>query len=68
MHVHPSDHITRQAARMSTPVAGSLEELEALARIDDARLDEIEATSGRALRRQRRALRRHWSDRGAQLG
>ena len=68
MRIHPSDSIARQAQRMSTPVAGSLEELEALARIDEARIDDIETSSGRSLRRQRRALRRHWSDRGAQLG
>ena len=68
MRIHPFDPIARKAARMSTPVAGSLEELEVLARIDAARLDDIETSSGRALRRQRRALRRHWSDRGAQLG
>ena len=68
MTTHPSDPIARQAARMSTPVAGSLEELVALARIDEARIDDIETSSGRAQLRQRRALRRHWSDRGAQLG
>jgi hypothetical protein len=68
MTYHPSDPELRDAARRGTPEAGSIEEQEALARIDDARLDDIETYTGRSLRKQRRALRRHWSDRGAQLG
>lgn len=62
-HASELARLTRSAS--TAPRPGSLEEAEALAAIDDARWNEEDGLV--AHRRSRRRLRKHWSDRQAQL-
>jgi hypothetical protein len=64
-HASELARMHRQAS--STPRPGSIEEAEALGRIDDARIEELNARYDTTTARRKRA-RRHWSDRGRQLG
>lgn len=66
-HIHASDRARALRSATETPKPGSIEEAEALALIDEARCDLDDEISGRADRRMRRAHRRYWSERGAQL-
>lgn len=66
-HVHASDRARMIRAASDSPEPGTLEEAEALLRIDEARADFEDEISGRSARRRRRALARHWSDYGAQV-
>lgn len=63
---HASELAQLRRSAVSSPQPGSIEEARALARIDEARADEL-AELGDTRARKRRRLRRHWSDRGAQL-
>lgn len=66
-HMHASDRARLLRSAVETPPPGSLEEHEALARIDEARCDLDDEISGRADKRRRRAYRRYWQDRGAHV-
>lgn len=63
---HAAELARLHRAGCSSPPPGSIEEDVALAAIDEQRYaDEAAKYAGRS--RSRRRLRRHWSDRGAQL-
>lgn len=65
MHASDQARLLRAARPAFEP--GSLEEAEALAKIDEARADEQAALAQTPEQRRLRA-RRHWSGRAAQLG
>lgn len=66
-HVHASDLARFRRSTSNAPRPGSLEEAEALARIDEARCDLQDEITGRADQRRRRQARRYWQERGAHV-
>jgi len=65
MHASDEAHVQREARGRVEP--GSLEEAQALQRIDEARDDELRARTDTPEARARR-MRRVWASRGRQLG
>lgn len=63
---HASELAQLKRSAGTSPAPGSLAEAEALAAIDDARIDEENALSAAPGSSRRRRMR-HWSDRQAQL-